>query len=104
MVAGFSGEAVTNGNAFASPSILEGGLTSTTIQVDSPNALTLEVKLYNIAGELIRGRESKGPVGLNQASLDLEGLSSGLYLAVVDLRDADGGFVGRQVAKIILKR
>jgi hypothetical protein len=45
---------ITNGNVFAGPNILKGGVNSTLIQVYSNTNYTLEARLYNTAGELIR--------------------------------------------------
>jgi hypothetical protein len=62
------------------------------------------VKLYDIAGELIQSRTVTGAPGTSAAQLNLAGLSSGLYFAVVELVDASGNFNGRQIVKITYLR
>ena len=93
---------VTDGTVWAQPNILRGGATSTTLQVVSNSSYTLKVGLYDVAGELIRNYQ--GTAGSNQAAIDLNGLSSGLYFAVVDLTGPNGGLVQRQVTQVVLQK
>jgi fimbrial isopeptide formation D2 family protein len=95
---------VTNGNVWAQPNILKGGVTTTSIQVNSTNSYTLTVRLYDIAGELMARKTVVGPSGANQATLDVSGLASGLYFAVVDLFDASGNFNGHQTTQLVIQR
>jgi hypothetical protein len=64
--------------------------------------LTLRVKIYNLAGEL--AAELQGAPGTNQVSWNATRYASGLYLAVVDLLNSDGGKMGQQILKVILLR
>jgi len=81
----------------ALPNHLTGGQASTTITVNDPGATQVTVSLYNLAGELIRQVRGTTP---NQAVLDFSGLSSGLYFAVTEVRDASGKFITRKILKI----
>jgi hypothetical protein len=90
------GEKVT-----AQPNLLTEGQTTTTVKVDSARAYTLRVRLYDVAGELIE--TVTGEVGAKEALLDVKGLSSGLYIAAVELVDKDGKFAGRQIVKIVIR-
>jgi len=94
---------ITTGKVFAKPSILKGGVTTTTLQVNSGMSLTIQGKLYNVAGELMN-KDIQGATGTGQASLDMSGLASGLYFVVVDLMDSQGRFAGHQVTQIILQK
>ena len=93
---------VSDGTVYAQPNILNGGTTTTTLMVNSTASYTLRVGLYDVAGELIR--TTVGVTGNNQAALDMSGLSSGLYFAVVDLINSKGGSEGRQTTQLVLQR
>ena len=93
---------VTDGTVWAQPNILKGGVTTTSLQVTSSSNYTLKVGLYDVAGELIKKYE--GSTGTNQATLDLAGLSSGLYFAVVELTGPNGGMVQRQITQVVLQK
>jgi len=82
------------------PNILKAssGTMGVTFHSDSIQPLKLRVSLYTIAGERI-------PVasivpGPNQVSLDASDLASGMYIAVVELTDAKGIALGRQMLKL----
>ncbi len=92
---------VTDGTVWAQPNILQGGATTTTLQVSSSASYTLQVGLYDVAGELIK--RYTGSTGTNQATLDLAGLSSGLYFAVVELTGPNGGIVQRQTTQLVIQ-
>ncbi len=94
---------ISDGNVFAGPNIIKGGLNSTLIQVHSDSNYTLTARLYDTAGELVKAAVS-GPAGTNKVSLDLTGIASGLYFAVVDLTTSQGGIVGHQVTQIVIQR
>ncbi|HUO58921.1 MAG TPA: isopeptide-forming domain-containing fimbrial protein, partial [bacterium] len=83
----------------ADPNALVGGNTVTTFKSGSTVPITLRARIYTVAGELVATVQSSS--GSNQATWDASGLSSGLYLALVDSLDpAKGGIVQRQVLKI----
>jgi uncharacterized repeat protein (TIGR01451 family) len=87
---------------YAKPNVLADGQTTTTVVIDSARAYTLNVQLYDVAGELIKA--FPGVMGANEVLLDVKGLASGLYIVVVELKDADGKFAGRKITKIVIKR
>jgi len=93
---------VLNGLVVVSPNVLTGGQTTTTLTVNLLGNYTLSVQLYDLAGELIPSKVLALP-GSGQATLDVTGLSSGLYLAVTDVKDANGGLVSRQTNKILIE-
>jgi uncharacterized repeat protein (TIGR01451 family) len=80
----------------ASPNLLKGGQTTTTIMVNDPAAGEVRVNLYNVAGELIK----KARATSDQVTLDFAGLSSGLYFAVTEVRDLQGKFLAKKTLKI----
>lgn len=86
----------------AQPNVLTGGQTATNLRIASATNYTLKVQLYDVAGELIK--KVSGDTGKNGAYLDLRGLASGLYIAVVELVDANGKFAGRQITKLVIQR
>lgn len=75
---------------------------SAIFQDNADPGATLTVRLYTLAGELVR--EIPGGAGTAQLSWDAQGLASGVYLAVVEARGADGGLVNRQVLKVLVLR
>ena len=86
----------------AQPNVLTGGQTATNLRITSVASYTLKVQLYDVAGELIK--KITGDEGTNGAYLDLKGLASGIYIAVVELVDSNGKFAGRQITKIAIQR
>jgi flagellar hook assembly protein FlgD len=98
------GYLATNGNVYVQPNILKGGVTSATVVAPTTGNLTLTVNLYDMAGELVK-KPVTGQAGTNVATLDVTGLSSGLYFVVVDLTDPNTGhFVQKQVTQIVILR
>ena len=92
----------TNGKIYAEPNILK-GTTQTTLVVNSSLNLSLDVKVYDVAGEKVWGRNLTS--NNNQFGLTLPGLSSGLYFVVVEMTDvATGHREGRQVTQIVVQR
>ena len=87
---------------FAQPNVLADGQTTAIVKIDSARGYTLMAQLYDVAGELIK--TVTGDVGENGVVLDLKGLASGLYIVVVELKDADGKYAGRQITKIVYQR
>jgi hypothetical protein len=65
--------------------------------------LTLVYRVYDMAGELVQS-SAFGPAGTNLATWDASGVASGMYLAVVDALNAEGGLVGRKNLKIVVIR
>lgn len=87
---------------YAQPNVLADGQTTTIVKIDSARGYTLTAQLYDVAGELIR--TVAGDMGTNAVMLDVKGLASGMYIVVVELKDADGKFAGRQITKIAIQR
>ena len=90
------------GTVHAWPNVLKGGVGQTQLRVDSTMSFTLRTRLYDTAGELVKAPPSGG-AGTNEVDLDCRGLSSGIYLAVTQITDAQGGLAGRQTTKILIE-
>jgi len=91
------------GSIVAEPNIVNrSSLNGYTIKFwsNSDQNLTLVYKVYSMAGELVHMSGPSDQVGMNTAQWDASGLASGLYFAVVDALNAQGGLVGRQNLKI----
>jgi len=74
---------------------------SITFWSNSVPSLTLMYRIYDVAGELIQ-YPTYGPSGFGTARWNASGLASGLYFAVVDALNFQGGLVGRQNLKIVV--
>ena len=90
------------GTVIAMPNILDKtkGNTTTTFTVNTPQTVTLKVNIYTIAGERVAILE--GQAGQGTATWNASGLASGMYLAVVNAKDANGAFVSQQILKILI--
>ena len=88
----------------AQPNVLDAskGITDTTFTVNGGLSLTLGVKLYTVAGERVAVLE--GPAGQDSVNWNASGLASGVYLAVVEAKDAQGGLALRQIVKVLIIR
>ena len=95
------GRGMVGGTVYAQPNILKGGRTSTVFAVTSPLSLTVKVRLYSMAGELLAFFQ--GPLGSNQAPFNAAGLASGCYIASVELDDGSGP-VARQTTHLVIER
>ncbi len=86
----------------AQPNILDGtkGITSTTFTANSPASLTLRTYVYTIAGERVATLD--GQTGQNTVYWNALGLASGLYIAMVEAKDAAGNLAGRQTLKVMI--
>ncbi|HJT23910.1 MAG TPA: T9SS type A sorting domain-containing protein, partial [bacterium] len=92
-----------SGVVFAGPNILNGNSAGTTVGVDSALSLTLTASVYDVAGERVKNPVT-GQTGGNRVTVDTSGLASGLYFVVVDLRDAQGNLIQKQVTQIVIRR
>lgn len=92
------------GAFFAKPNLVNEskGSSAVTFAASSAMDLTLRVSIYTLAGELVT--IVQGGQGSNFAPWDAAGLASGLYLAVVEGQDANGGLVSRQILKVMVIR
>ena len=70
---------------------------------DSAQSLTLVYRVYDAAGELVK-RSVAGASGANTASWDASGVASGIYFAVVEAYNTQGGLIGHQNLKIVVMR
>ena len=64
--------------------------------------LSLRARVYTMAGELVTALE--GVPGSGIIAWNAAGLASGLYITVVEVKDGNGAFMGRQTKKIIIRR
>lgn len=90
----------TVGQAVAAPNVLDQdhGM-STNFSADGVATVTaIKVNIYTIAGQLVTAISSSTP----DVTWDATGRASGLYLAVVQMYDAQGGLVGRQCLKLLV--
>jgi hypothetical protein len=89
---GVSGLRVT-----ARPNVVTAKDPVTLFEVQPALALDLEVTVYALSGEKVKGLRGTG-----QVRWDTTGLARGLYLAVVEVLDASGQ-VDRQVLRILIQ-
>jgi len=90
------------GEIYASPNVLKGGVKQTMVRVKSVMSLTVEMKVYDVGGELVK--TVKGQAGANEAELDMTGLASGVYFAMVDLTDTNGRGIQKKTMQIVLQK
>ena len=91
------------GPVFAKPNILTSANGYSTTFVDTTaETLTLSVRVYTTAGELVT--VVNGVPGTNAASWTATGLASGLYIAVVESSNPAGGNAGQKVLKLVVLR
>ena len=92
----------TSGAFFAQPNRLDSNQTTTLFRVLVPTALTVQARVYDMAGE--RLATVVGQPGTNQVSWNSAGLASGLYLAELEARDGNGKIFGKQIVKVLVVR
>ncbi len=87
------------GTVVAWPNVVKPGSTTVTFSDNTSLNLAMRVSLYTVAGELFKVVE--GDNGPNPPQWNAAGVASGLYFAVVEMRNnANNGLVGRQVVQI----
>jgi flagellar hook assembly protein FlgD len=86
----------------AQPNILKPNQTATLFRADSTTPLTLQARIYNLAGELVK--VIPGTAGTNQAGWDASGTASGLYFVELEGVDASGKLIGKQILKVLVVR
>src|SRR5665213_566243 len=93
---------ITNTTVVARPNMLNStnGMTTTFDGSGVTNAYLLQVNIYTIAGELLQNFAS--PSGMPEVSWNATGVASGLYIAVIDIKNADGANIGDQRLKILV--
>ncbi len=92
----------STGVAMARPNVLEPSQTMITTFDGSgiPNAYSVNAKVYTIAGQLVK--PIQGTPGATSAQWDASGMASGIYFAVVDVLNANGGNIDHQTFKILV--
>lgn len=92
------------GGIFAAPNLLTlgTGVSSTNFQISSANPHTLKVSVYTLAGELVAVRQ--GAVGTNSVVWNATGAASGIYLAAVDVLNANGELTQKKLLKVLVIR
>ncbi|HXL73674.1 MAG TPA: hypothetical protein VN963_08630, partial [bacterium] len=76
------------------------GLTTTFDATGVTNAYFIQVQLYTIGGELVHTLAS--PNGMPQATWNADGIASGIYIAAVNIQNANGGTIGMQRLKVLV--
>jgi len=89
-----------SGIVAAIPNVLGGknGTTTTFNAGGVLNASSLKVKIYTLAGELVQSFVS----GTTTATWNASGIASGIYIANVEIDNANGGVVNQQRLKILV--
>jgi hypothetical protein len=87
---------------YAYPNPWQNGDPPLTFKASSAQPLTLKVRLYDLAGE--RVAVFSGLLGTGQAPLPSETIASGIYIAIVELWDANGDITARQSLKVMIRR
>jgi hypothetical protein len=91
------------GRITATPNVLNGTKGYKAVfKVERPADTTLKATIYTVAGELVARQQ--GRAGANEVAWDASRVVSGLYLAVVEQVDHQGGRVSRQIQKIAVIR
>jgi len=91
-----------NGIAVARPNVLNAtnGMTATFDATGIQNAYSIKVKIYTIAGQLIQTVTS--PQGSPVVPWNATGMASGIYIAVLEVDNSNGGVISRQRLKVLL--
>jgi fimbrial isopeptide formation D2 family protein len=91
-----------SGVVVAEPNVLQTGQMMTTFNgTGIANATALNVKIYTIAGQLIPATILQTP-GIAAAQWNATGMASGIYIAVVEVQNANGGIVQTQTLKVLV--
>ena len=100
-----TGQTHPNDVVYAKPNVLNGRSGyQTALRVDSNDAYTLRIKIYDIAGELIRNVPVVPDGVNNEMQADFSSQASGMYFAMVELINGQGGVAKRQALKIVVVR
>ena len=89
------------GNILAEPNVLNGATGYGVTFISNVPGLTLHYRVYDTARELVT-RRTPGNAGSSGAQWDATGKASGLYFAVVDATNAQGGLIGYKILKIVV--
>jgi len=92
-----------SGAVIARPNLLavNKGITTTTFDGSSiPNAASLKVTLYTVAGQLVT--VVSGSSGTALAAWNASGVASGIYIATVEVVDMNGNIIRQQRLKVLV--
>jgi hypothetical protein len=89
------------GTIVAYPNPWQKGDPGITFKASAPAGLTLNVWLYDLAGEKVGFLQ--GPAATGQATWVGGSMASGVYIAVLELRDGGGNLTARQELKVTIK-
>lgn len=91
-----------SGTVVAQPNVLEPSQTLTTTfnGMGVTNAWAVNVKIYTIAAQLVASIQ--GTPGTQTAYWTATNIASGLYFAVVEVEDANGGVIEHQTLKLLV--
>jgi flagellar hook assembly protein FlgD len=91
------------GDIVLEPNLVDLSKGSGAVTFEGPQGmnLTLRASVYTLAGELVTVVD--GTPGTGTMGWSASGLASGLYLAVVEVKDDTGGLVRRQILKLLVK-
>jgi hypothetical protein len=64
------------------------------------NAYSIKVRVYTIAGQLVQVLTS--PQGSPIVPWNATGMASGIYIAVMEIDNSNGGVINRQRLKVLL--
>jgi hypothetical protein len=97
-----TGSTHPNDSVYAKPNLMTWRTGyQTTLAVDSADTYTFQVKVYDVAGELLKDVPVK-PNGTNQVKADFSDQATGMYFAMVELINPQGGVAKRQALKIVV--
>ncbi len=87
--------------AIARPNVLNkiNGMSTTFDARSVPNAYSIKVQIYTVTGELVKTLTSGGAV---ETAWDASGVASGIYVASVEIDDANSGVINRQRLKVLV--
>ena len=88
------------GQLVVAPNVLTGNRTTAVFKVAAAQGITLKVRIYDVAGELVG--MIQGSNGTGEAEWNATGRASGLYLAVVEFYGTEG-FLARQTVHLVIK-
>lgn len=91
-----------SGIAVARPNVLNAtnGMTTTFDATGIQNAYSIKVQVYTMTGQLIQVLNS--PQGSPTVPWNATGMASGIYIAVMEVDNSNGGVISRQRLKVLL--
>jgi uncharacterized repeat protein (TIGR01451 family) len=90
------------GNITAQPNLMNGVTGYQVTFSSNVPGLTLHYRVYDSAGELVQKKALGDSTGSSSAHWDATGMASGLYFAVVEAANDQGGQIGYKILKIVI--